>query len=62
MPICYCPACDQIVDLDAHDQTECLSERVCAWFATCRNPADRLEQHPVLGAVPACDRCLGRVA
>ena len=62
MPIGYCAACDRIADLDDHDEILCVKERVCAWFASCRNPADRLEQHPVLGAVPACDRCLERVA
>lgn len=32
-------------------------DTVCAWFAGCSNSATHLEPHPVLGAVPACDRC-----
>ncbi len=30
---------------------------VCEWFALCANPAIREEPHPILGAVPICDRC-----
>lgn len=29
----------------------------CEWFAACENPATHEEPHPVLGAVPCCDRC-----
>lgn len=33
---------------------------VCEWFALCTNPATDTEPHPVLGAVPICERCKGR--
>ncbi|ABW88439.1 hypothetical protein SEA_EVANESCE_45 [Mycobacterium phage Evanesce] len=29
----------------------------CAWFALCDQTAVALEPHPVLGAVPICERC-----
>lgn len=29
----------------------------CEWFARCQRNATTLEPHPVLGAVPTCDRC-----
>lgn len=35
----------------------------CLWFAGCDRPATHREPHPILGLVPACDRCptIGRV-
>lgn len=29
----------------------------CSWFAMCAEPATHYEPHPILGLVPACDRC-----
>ena len=29
----------------------------CRWYVRCENEATHLEQHPVLGSVPQCDRC-----
>ncbi|WAB10154.1 hypothetical protein SEA_GRAVAILLIA_45 [Mycobacterium phage Gravaillia] len=34
-----------------------LLEVMCAWFALCDQTAVALEPHPVLGAVPICERC-----
>jgi hypothetical protein len=33
----------------------------CTWFALCENVAVTTEPHPVLGAVPICQRCLDKV-
>lgn len=33
-------------------------EIACEWFAMCTNAATHVEPHPVLTAVPACDRCV----
>ena len=30
---------------------------MCKWFALCDHPATQTRKHPVLGAVPICDRC-----
>ena len=30
---------------------------ICEWFAACGRPAVVLVPHPVLGQVPACQRC-----
>lgn len=32
--------------------------RRCEWFVLCENVATHLEPHPILGEVPACDRCV----
>lgn len=29
----------------------------CRWFLRCTNPATTTAQHPILGAVPCCDKC-----
>ena len=29
----------------------------CRWFLRCDNPATTTVPHPILGAVPCCDRC-----
>jgi hypothetical protein len=29
----------------------------CQWFALCDHPAVTTEPHPILGAVPICQRC-----
>lgn len=33
----------------------------CGWFALCANEATQMEDHPVLGKVPICDRCKEKV-
>lgn len=33
----------------------------CQWFAHCENEATTTKSHPVLGAVPACDRCAAKI-
>lgn len=30
---------------------------VCRWFALCDHQATSTMPHPILGAVPICDRC-----
>jgi len=30
---------------------------VCQWFLRCGAPATGTTPHPILGAVPTCDRC-----
>lgn len=30
---------------------------ICGWFLLCDRPATHLEPHPMLGPIPACDRC-----
>lgn len=35
---------------------------VCQWWVMCGNPATKFEPHPILGAVPICDRCAALVA
>jgi len=37
------------------------SEQECAWWAGCSNDATTTEPHPVLGNVPICDRCVGKL-
>lgn len=32
----------------------------CAWYALCDNPAPYVVDHPVLGAVRVCRRCIDR--
>lgn len=32
-------------------------EGQCAWFLLCENDATTTREHPLLGAVPICDRC-----
>lgn len=34
---------------------------LCEWFAMCTNDATGTIPHPILGDVPICDRCRGRV-
>ena len=31
--------------------------RTCQWYLLCTNPATQTRSHPILGAVPICDRC-----
>lgn len=33
------------------------TEYTCAWFPRCENDATHFQSHPVLDAVPCCDRC-----
>lgn len=42
----------------AEDHVE--GPQVCEWFALCENPATGTTPHPILGAVPTCDRCAKR--
>lgn len=32
----------------------------CEYFALCANPADGVVRHPILGEVPACQRCAAK--
>lgn len=32
-------------------------EQMCEWFLLCENPATREIMHPIIGAVPTCERC-----
>jgi hypothetical protein len=32
----------------------------CEWFALCDNEATGVYRHPILGAVPICDRCAAK--
>lgn len=34
-----------------------MSTDLCEWFAMCANAATTTREHPILGAVPICDRC-----
>ncbi len=34
---------------------------LCEWFLLCEHPATTTRQHPILGAVPICDRCDAKV-
>lgn len=33
----------------------------CRWFARCDLPADGIVKHPILGDVPTCKRCAGKL-
>ncbi len=33
----------------------------CEWFALCTNEATGMYEHPILGAVPICQRCADKV-
>lgn len=35
-----------------------VAKLICQWFARCDNYATHAEPHPMLGFVPACDRCV----
>lgn len=52
------------MDLYAMETPEGL-RLVCAWFATCDNPAEWVTRGPlgdgVIGEVPICQRCADRV-
>jgi hypothetical protein len=37
-------------------------QSLCQWFVTCDHPATTTEPHPILGAVPICDRCKAKIA
>lgn len=37
-------------------------DKSCEWFARCENRATHFEPHPILRAVPCCDRCAALVA
>jgi hypothetical protein len=39
---------------DVHDV---IPGEPCRWFAHCTLPATHMELHPIIGQVPACDRC-----
>jgi hypothetical protein len=36
-------------------------DQECAWWAGCHNDATTTEPHPILGDVPICDRCVGKL-
>lgn len=38
-----------------------LDPKTCEWFASCDNAAVIHIQHPILGAVPSCQRCADKV-
>ncbi len=33
----------------------------CEWFALCANDVVRAVLHPILGWVPTCERCIGKI-
>lgn len=35
--------------------------QLCEWFALCDHLATGTMPHPILGPVPICDRCRGKV-
>ena len=43
-----------------HDSTEPIM--TCEWFALCGNVPTQMVPHPILGAVPTCDRCATRAS
>ena len=45
----------------AHDPNEELGV-ACGWFALCDRLATTRVEHPVLGAVPTCERCAARAS
>lgn len=36
--------------------------KICQWFLLCENEATTTLYHPILGAVPTCERCAEKVA
>lgn len=42
---------------DVADALEAMIVPTCQWFAGCGRPATGTTPHPILGAVPTCDRC-----
>jgi hypothetical protein len=46
----------RLLDIIARDR----DAQRCEWFALCTNAATQLVSHPILGDVPACDRCAAR--
>jgi hypothetical protein len=42
--------------MSRQDHTE-VANPLCQWFAACDRPALGALPHPVLGHVPACERC-----
>lgn len=44
-----------------HDDTGETGPFACEQYALCENDAAYLVPHPVLGAVPTCERCAERV-
>lgn len=49
------------VELGVGSDHETSEPELCGWFAHCFNDATTTREHPVLGAVPICDRCDGMV-
>lgn len=48
-------------DVHADAARAAEAPQLCQWFALCDHEAEWLVPHPILGLVPTCDRCLGRV-
>ncbi len=46
--------------LDCGEQWFPLVEIDCKAFLLCENPATTYFDHPTLGKVPACDRCMAK--
>lgn len=53
-------AWDGVVGEDAQGYAVIRLATTCEWFALCGRPATGTTSHPVLGAVPTCDRCAKR--
>jgi hypothetical protein len=34
---------------------------ICRWFLFCENPAEGVEEHPILGDVPICQPCRAKL-
>lgn len=41
---------------------EPYDDQRCQWFALCDHRADGVVAHPILGAVPTCQRCADMLA
>jgi hypothetical protein len=54
------PIIGAVVEIDGIVQFGVIGYEPCRWFALCPNDATQTVPHPILGDVPACDRCADR--